>query len=59
MISYLKRMFPYEEWANQQVIETLTENDQTSLNLMMSYSGSKTYLAYTINRRKKRIERLP
>lgn len=41
MISYLKRMFPYEVWANQQVIETLTATDQASLNLMMHIQAAK------------------
>ena len=41
MIEYLQRMFPYEEWANQQVIEVLDENDQASLDLMMHIQAAK------------------
>lgn len=41
MIDYLKRMFPYESWANAQVIETLVEEDQGSLDLMMHIQAAK------------------
>ena len=41
MIDYLQRMFPYEAWANAQVIETLMNDDQSSLDLMMHIQAAK------------------
>jgi uncharacterized damage-inducible protein DinB len=59
MISYLKRMFPYEEWANQQVIETLTENDQTSLNLMMHIQAAKHIWLTRLTGEKRELKGFP
>jgi uncharacterized damage-inducible protein DinB len=41
MIDYLHRMFPYESWANAQVIETLAIDDQASLDSMMHIQAAK------------------
>jgi len=59
MINYFLRMFPYEKWANQQVINTLVQEDQASLDLMMHIQAAKHIWLTRITGMKRELSSFP